>query len=687
MAPSGDKPARRAFHFNAGFLTNARVRRILTLAGFDLRIGAPGPDDDVLVWGHSPYAARGEAAAQASGAKLIRVEDAFLRSVHPGRSGEPPLGLVIDRSGLYFDASRPSDLETLLATHPFDDTALLDRARDVAARIAEAHLGKYTAYDLGIAPPHPGFVLLLDQTRGDASIKLGGASADSFAEALTWAREDHPDAQIVIKTHPETVDGHRPGHFDPETLPPNVVLEDRPISPWRLFDHARAVYTVTSQAGFEAILAGHKPVTFGVPFYAGWGLTDDRRQIPARRQRKLTRAQLVAGALLLYPTWYDPYHDALGRAEDSLGALEAMTRAWREDRGGFVAVGMRSWKRGPIRAAFGGAAARRLGRKHDPAIRFEDRPAEAAADGRPVLVWASRDTPALQQACAAESRPLWRVEDGFLRSRGLGANLVPPLSLAVDDLGIYYDPSRPSRLEELIADAATLPAKRLDRAERLIQTLRRTGLTKYNLTGAAMADIPQDRTVILVPGQVEDDAAMRLGAGEVATNDGLLQTARRLHPTAWLIYKPHPDVEAGLRPGALRDPSLADHIAAGTDADSALRRADHVITITSAIGFEALIRGVPVTTLGAAFYAGWGLTQDLGPVPERRLARPSLAALVHAALIVYPRYTDPVTGRPCPIEVAISRLVSGEGLEAQSRLRLLAKLQRQLRAFAWLWRR
>jgi capsular polysaccharide export protein len=193
---------------------------------------------------------------------------------------------------------------------------------------------------------------VVDQTRGDASIRLGGANADSFAEMLTWARQDHPDATIVVKTHPETQGGHREGHFDPDTLPPGVVLEDRPISPWRLFENARAVYTVSSQLGFEAILAGHKPVTFGLPFYAGWGLTDDRRPVPARRGRPLTRAQLVAAALILHPVWYDPYRDRLCPVEDALAALEAQARAWREDRHGYVALGLRDWKHAHHRGFF-----------------------------------------------------------------------------------------------------------------------------------------------------------------------------------------------------------------------------------------------------------------------------------------------------------------------------------------------
>lgn len=674
--PAGDAP-RRAFYFNGGFLTNARVRRILKLAGHDLRLGKPGPDDDILVWGHSPYAARGERAAKATGALILRVEDAFLRSLHPGRAGEPPLGLTVDRRGAWFDSRQPSDLEHMLATHPLDDTVLLDRARDGIARMRDAHLTKYSATDPTIAPPAPGYVLVIDQTRGDASIRLGGASDSTFREMLVYARQEHPGARIVIKTHPETQGGHRPGHFGDADCDSSITLCTDPISPWTLMEGAVAVYTVSSQLGFEAIFAGHKPCVFGQPFYAGWGLSDDRNPV-ARRTRTLTRAQLFAAAMLEYPVWYDPYHDRIGRFEDALGALEARARAWREDRHGHVALGMRAWKRAPLQKIFGSSG---------PALRFAKSPEAARAARRPAMVWAGRETAALRAELG--ERPLTRVEDGFLRSRGLGADLIPPLSLVTDDLGIYYDPTRPSRLEALITDAASLPAPRLRRAEALVETLIKSGLSKYNLGAAAALDLPRGREVVLVPGQVEDDASITLGAGEIRSNLGLLRQARALHPEAFVIYKPHPDVEAGLRDGKVDRgdlDGLADLVAEHADPVALISRADHVVTMTSLLGFEALFRGVSVTCLGAPFYAGWGLTRDLGPVPARRDARPSLAALVHAVLIAYPRYFDPVTGTACPVEVAVDRLARDAIPRPAIRLRALAKLQGWLAGYAHLWR-
>lgn len=249
-------------------------------------------------------------------------------------------------------------------------------------------------------------------------------------------------------------------------------------------------------------------------------------------------------------------------------------------------------------------------------------------------------------------------------------------------------------MERLIA--GPLPPGGAARAERLRRVILAAGVTKYNLSpgpdaAAAVAALRAGRPgapVILIPGQVEDDASIRLGAGEVRTNSALILSARAAHPGAILLYKPHPDVEAGLRPGKVAEPPV-DLVLDGVEAGAALALADRVWTMTSGLGFEALLRGIPVTTLGAPFYAGWGLTEDLGPVPERRLGlypRPDLDRVTHAALIAYPRYLDPVTREICPPELAVERLASGRTARGSWRLRLLAKLQGSVASYAHWWR-
>ncbi|WP_299204767.1 capsular polysaccharide biosynthesis protein [uncultured Tateyamaria sp.] len=662
---AGPEKARRLYVYNGGFLARGRVRRIVELAGYDIALGLPQPDGMVGVWGNSPTAHRGESVANRRDANLVRVEDAFLRSVLPGRAGSPPMGLLIDHKGVHFDPSTPSDLEEILATDPLDDTVILNTARGAMARMQEAHLSKYTGFDPSAPVPDPGYVLVIDQTRRDASVTACGADRNRFLEMLFVAQDEHPGARILIKTHPETLQGFREGYFSQDDCNDRVSLFSDPVSPWALMEGAVAVYTVSSGLGFEAIIAGHKPRVFGQPFYAGWGLSADEFPVQ-RRQRTLTRAQLFAGAMILYPTWYDPHRDCLCDLTTTMEALAAETRAWRADHKGWVASGMRLWKRQPLQNVFG---------RYAP-VRFQDDPGRARAMDRPWMVWAGKADVGHENAV--------RVEDGFLRSRGLGAALIPPLSLVTDDLGIYYDPARPSRLEHLIRARRSLRPDQTQRVERLIRSLTEEGLSKYNLSGD-VPDLPAGRRVLVV-GQVEDDASIRLGAGQVCTNAALLEAARVARPDDILIYKPHPDVEAGLREGACDAGALADVVATQADIGALLAPVDELWTMTSLTGFEALLRGVRVVTTGAPFYAGWGLTEDLGDVPPRRREDIPLSGLVHATLIDYPRYFDPVTGTACPVEVVVDRLRNGPLPRPGFANRVLSKLQGLLASRAHLWR-
>ncbi len=648
----------------------------MKLAGWDIRLGRPKDSDWVGIWGKSPTAHRGEARAAQHKAPLLRVEDAFLRSVLPGRAGSPPMGLLLDQKGVHFASKTPSSLEKILTSHRLDESDILNRARTAMQRMQQAHLSKYNAFDPAMAHPLPGkpYVLVIDQTRGDASIKHAGAKASTFREMLVFAQEEHPGLPVLIKTHPETNAGYRPGHYGPQDESAQVHLVRGAHSPWHLLEGAVGVYTVSSGMGFEAIIAGHKPRVFGQPFYAGWGLTQDENPVP-RRERRLTRAQLFAAAMILYPTWYDPYSDRLCELETVLDNLQAQARAWREDHTGYVASAMRLWKRAPLQKFYG----------REKRLIFIDNPEKsvmlARKESRKLMVWAGKETAAHR----APDIQVLRLEDGFLRSRGLGAALTPPLSLVTDDLGIYYDPNRESRLERLIAASPALPCHAIVRAENFLDQLKAAKLSKYNLAATALPDLPEGRR-ILVPGQVEDDASIRLGCDEIQTNLALLQYVRAKNPEAIIIYKPHPDVEAGLRKGAIEAEGLADIVAGKSDPVALIEAVNEVWTLTSLLGFEALIRGRKVTTLGVPFYAGWGLTQDLGKVPERRQARPLLAAFAHATLIDYPRYFDPLTGLACPPEVVLKRLANGDFSGPGMGLRSLSKLQGLFASYAHFWR-
>ncbi|HEU0202519.1 MAG TPA: beta-3-deoxy-D-manno-oct-2-ulosonic acid transferase [Burkholderiaceae bacterium] len=258
---------------------------------------------------------------------------------------------------------------------------------------------------------------------------------------------------------------------------------------------------------------------------------------------------------------------------------------------------------------------------------------------------------------AADVRVL-RVEDGFLRSVGLGADLVAPLSWVVDSRGIYYDPARSSDLEALL-QSAPFPPEVLARAARFRERLVAAGLTKYNV-GAGQWHRPRsDKVVVLVPGQVERDASVRLGGAEVKGNLALLQAVRRARPHAHILYKPHPDVVAGLRAAGANEldaHEFCDEILTDVSMSELLPHVDEVHVLTSLAGFEALVRGKPVSTYGQPFYAGWGLTRDAAPI-ARRTRRLSLDALVAGVLLLYPRYASR-QGHAISAEAALDELVA-----------------------------
>jgi capsular polysaccharide export protein len=279
-----------------------------------------------------------------------------------------------------------------------------------------------------------------------------------------------------------------------------------------------------------------------------------------------------------------------------------------------------------------------------------------------VLVWQYKALPNLKQWCRKNGVEFHYVEDGFIRSVSLGALRTPPLSLTFDSQDMFFNANEPTDLETLLRtyDFDANPAL-VSRARAVIDTLLNTKLSKYN--SSASVDIsnvygPKAGKRILVVGQVERDASIQYGCNVSMTNNDLVWLARRENPEAQIIYKPHPEVLQGTA-DAISNPDLVRGAALVLDTDISLADAfqtiDHVYTITSLSGFEALLRGIPVTTIGCPFYSGWGLTDDRQP-NHRRDRKLTLEQLFAAAYMLYPKYIDPQTKRPIEIEDAISVL-------------------------------
>jgi capsular polysaccharide export protein len=216
----------------------------------------------------------------------------------------------------------------------------------------------------------------------------------------------------------------------------------------------------------------------------------------------------------------------------------------------------------------------------------------------------------------------------------------------------------------------------LRRARHLRQLIVELGISKYG-AGAPKLERHSPKRHLLVVGQVEDDRAIIEGLGP-SSNAELLRRVREANPDTNIIYKPHPDVEAGHRAGAIPDTiclQLADEVIRDAPISSLIDLVDEVHVNTSLAGFEALLRGKEVITYGVPFYAGWGLTLDLGPVPDRRSIKRNIDELVAAALLLYPRYLDPITGLPCPPEILVRRIGEGSTDPKPTQLVRLRRLQ------------
>lgn len=619
----------------------------------------------VLAWGRKPSAVKAEQLARSLNLPVWRLEDGFIHSLGQGVLGASSCSLVVDQTGIYYDASQASDLEDLLANDAnqrLADSQLLARAEQLIQAITSQRVSKYNnaPLDLGsLNLPAGKKVLVVDQTAGDMSLKYGLLETNSAERMLAAALAEHPDAQILLKTHPDVLAGKKQGCFPQNFQHPRVQCISQSINPLSLVAEVEQVYVLTSQLGFEALMLG-KPVTcFGVPFYAGWGLTEDRADssLPVFQRRKRSRSviEVFAAAYLLYSRYLDPERGTRCELERVVEYIALQNYYSLLNAGSVYGFGFTFWKRNYIKRflyapqnqlTFVWKKSQALKRGFDSSSR--------------LVVWGERAAAELNSLAAETKVPVWRVEDGFIRSVGLGSDYTPPLSLVVDQRGIYYDPNQPSDLEHYLENSNFSP-KLLERASLLRNRLLQNRLSKYNLGAESVVDAikaAQGQRIILVPGQVEDDVSIRKGCVDVANNTALLKAVRTAQPDAYVIYKPHPDVVSGNRKGKVEAVILkqySDLVLEDASIPDCLDAVDEVHTMTSLVGFEGLLRGKQVACYGLPFYAGWGLTADRHQL-RRRTRHLTLDQLVAATLILYPRYINWQTGAFTTPEYAVELL-------------------------------
>lgn len=585
-------------------------------------------------WGYKGSGLYAKKKAEKRGGDLYLFEDAPIRSLRPGYEGAV-YGITVDRKGAMFDATGHS---TLVDRLNHADIKISSEVPSLMETITREGISKYNwglPASKGTLNGYPRGVLLVDQTRGDAALKYAGVDKKTFQQMAEDALRETPDGMpIYLKSHPNQYLREKKSCFSAEILShPRIMVLPPELRVADCMTFCEKIYVASSLVGMEALLYGETVITYGWNFYAGWGLTEDRGEdCDAPRRRTLTLEEMFQAYYLDYSYYADPDTGRETELGQILDHIQFQVKSWRTWAGNYHFTSHLSpWHKHILRKTLSA-----------PSIDLD----EKKGAGTHGLAWGMR-AGSLQEG-------VYQVEDGFIRSRGLGAQFHYPLSLVMDYRGIYFNAQQASTLEEILNEAEWTEDE-LKEGEKLWEYLVTHHITKYLLQHEPDKDIlpraaveaqSRGRKVILIPGQVDTDASIQFGSPEFKTNKDFLLHIRVRFPDAYIIYKPHPDLLTRSRKGSPKWRGIekqCDYIATKGDIIAWIEAVDEIHTLTSTTGFEALMHAKPVFTYGLPFYAGWGLTTDEHST-ERRKRRCTTLELVTAVLIKYPMYANPRTG-------------------------------------------
>jgi len=676
------------------------IRKIATLEiflGINKAYYKPQVADNLSAiagWGRKPNTAKAIKFASQHNLPYLILEDGFLHSCGQGVLGATSCSMVIDHTGIYYDANEPSDLEILLSADPnkTESTKIIRRAQYCIQQITHHAVSKYNNTPVTLAAgllPEGKKVLVVDQTAGDMSLLYGCVNEETFKYLLQAAVDEHPDANIIIKTHPDVIAGKKKGCLLLQHDNPRITVIADNLNPITLMKQVEHVYVATSQMGFEALMLGKRVTCFGVPFYAGWGLTDDRADpslaVWKRRKNNLTREQIFAAAYINYTHYVHP--DTLERCdiEDVLDYFLLQQQTRKKTSGKLFCFGFTLWKRNYIRGFL---------QSPDNHIHFVTSATQALKKGFNrsclIILWASKDKSEAKKLSQRFNVSIHHMEDGFIRSVGIGTDLTAPASLVLDTRGIYFDPSSNSDLEHLLQHHS-FDNSILKRAKKLRYLLLEAEVSKYNLGKKIPLHLIQAKSgqsLILIPGQVEDDASIQTGCIDIDTNSKLIINVRENNPDAYIIFKPHPDVISGNRKGTVTNTIIdqyCDLMLDDISVTDCLNVADEVHTMTSLVGFEALLREKKVVCYGLPFYSNWGLTEDRHRLERRNPHQQNtttLDQLVAATLILYPRYINWHTGNYTTPEFIVQQIkanIEQQGGKKTNKIPIAIRKLRQMK--------
>jgi len=602
-------------------------------------------------WGRKSSGQKAIELAKKNNSSFLLLEDGFIRSI--GLGDDESFSIIEDDIGIYYDATTPSKLENILNSYKFSKNEL-NLAKKAINLIKQKKISKYNTGSLKLPKylqTSTKKVLIIAQTKGDMSLKYGLALKFDEKEMLKDAIKENPNSEIYLKVHPDVLAGKKESSIDLDFAKKHCKIIAENIHPIVLLEAFDKVYTQTSQMGFEALLLEKEVITYGIPFYSNWGLTIDKLKCD-RRKRKLSFLELFAGAYILYTRYYNPYLQKQSNIIDTINTIDKYRNIYFQNSGKLYFFGFTRWKRKQTKKFFTSL--------NQNKIHFCNSLNDALKKGldknSKIFIWGMKKFDEVENWAKQNQVNINRIEDGFIRSVSLGSDLTKAYSLVVDTKGIYFNPKKESDLEYILQNYK-FDEDLLKRAKNLRKYLIEKKLSKYNIHKDKKLTFKTNKKIILVIGQVEDDASIKYG-GNSMTNLELLKKVHQKRQNEYIIYKPHPDVEAGNRVGKIDKEIVlkyANEFITDISLPSLLEASDEVHTITSLSGFEALIREKKVFTYGMPFYAGWGLTIDEKQC-HRRKRKITINELVAATYILYPRYINPKTDKFCEVEILINEI-------------------------------
>lgn len=579
------------------------------------------------------------------------------------RHNMSPFSLVFDKKDIPYSNNNQNSLLYMLNSNKYkEDSELLTRSKLLIEQIKGNNKGNSNDATESL--------IISEKNEQEKVLVIGvpkaigkdnGVGDNMSSLDLVWiAKLENPESQVMYIE-------------DPTINSPNIEMEnigkladviDSDKDILELLWSVDKIYTKDSIIAFYGLILSKQVITFGAPFYAGWGVTIDRNPI-ANRSQRLTLEALVGVSLIEYPKYINPYTKEMIDVESAVELQSKVTKIAKK-------AGLSYKRNKPIfntendkidsfhletqligkKVAIISPGLKKMPNldKLLPADIIYDPTGNQIEELDYVGGWGLK--PGYKDArvfAEKHSIPYLAMEDGFLRSIGLGVDGSPALSFSLDDIGVYYDATRPSRMENILNSTGWETPELMEDAKRAMNLIKTNYLSKYNVGEILKEENfrQNGKKRILVVDQTFGDMSISLGLGNQQSFINMYNKAKEENPEADFYLKVHPDVIAGKKQGNITDIKEDENTILLTEDSNPLSLIEHmdkVYCVTSQMGFEALIMGKEVRCFGMPFYAGWGVTNDEIILDRRKKVR-TVEELFAASYIIYCTYLNPSTGK------------------------------------------